>query len=82
MKRLGKKARLRLSAIEHWYLRKYGIMPDYHYHRLRQDGKSCEEAGKIINDNVNICYKEMRAVWDKDMAAENPFLSQENNALT
>lgn len=73
-----KKARnYKFSPIEHEYTKKYGKMPDRHFADLIHAGYTSEEAGRIINDNVNEAYREMKERHEKQKELDNPFLKSE-----
>lgn len=52
-KRLGKKAVLNFSPLERAYQKKFGMMPDYHFDRLREELGDSEKAGEIVNRNMH-----------------------------
>lgn len=49
----GKKARLRFMPLETAYQKKYGIMPDYHADRLREELHDPDRASAIVQKNMD-----------------------------
>lgn len=68
MRKRGAKPRFRLSPIEQAYLAKYGVMPDYHYQRLKEQGMEKEKIAKTIQAGIDLCYEEMRTRHEKQEA--------------
>lgn len=54
-----KKARLCFSPIDYEYQRRHGIMPDYHYDRMLEQGYSAQDAARIRQDNIIAIWKDM-----------------------
>lgn len=49
----GKKARLRFTPLEIAYQKKYGIMPDYHADRLREELHDPDKASAMVQRNMD-----------------------------
>lgn len=71
-----KKACLKFSPLEYAYQQKYHTMPDMHYSRLREK-YGPEVAGRMVNDNVNEVYEEMKNAHQRKIEAEQRQLDLE-----
>lgn len=58
-----KKARLLLSRGEIEYNRRFGILPDTHFLKLKKEGKTSKEASAILDTNLKVCWE---AVFARD----------------
>ena len=54
------KARITFSPIEHEYNRRHGKYPDYDCTDMIKSGVPPDQAGKIINDRMEIIWKDMQ----------------------
>lgn len=55
-----RRAVLKFTDIEYRYQDRYGMMPDYDFDRLVQQGYSFQEAGRIRNERIHEIWEEMK----------------------